>query len=347
LSFPALRRTASRATSTLLALAPLLLGVAACEDFFYADEDTADADTAESDQCVDDDDCSGSNYVCVAGACEWRCDAHDDCPKGYYCEISRGDCEHCDATSTAEVCQWVCGDGVCDAHESCPPDCQSGPVCGDGQCEAGESCPADCATTPTCPQRPGYVAPLAPPALSCGAPGPTVVAIMNDVNAFWMSSIVPCPCGPDVPAQAGGPYCVGNAFAMTTSLGYVWYDPNKLASLAAQAQNDLGAAWFLAHEVGHNIQYKFGLFSQYTIGQELSADCLAGYYIGSVICRGLVTESAVSGALSSVCGTQDPVGTPWFAPGAHGTCSQRVNAVVTGINAYFSLIPPLDACWGY
>jgi V8-like Glu-specific endopeptidase len=46
---------------------------------------------------------------------------------------------------TAEV---VCGDGVCQAGESCELDCDS--VCGDGTCDPGEGagCPSDCGSDP-------------------------------------------------------------------------------------------------------------------------------------------------------------------------------------------------------
>lgn len=49
----------------------------------------------------------------------------------------------------------VCGDGICNASETCetcPTDCGScGPVCGDGVCSSGEtctSCPTDCFCPP-------------------------------------------------------------------------------------------------------------------------------------------------------------------------------------------------------
>jgi len=289
-----------------------------------------------------------NNCPCVDGACfiaEYECvddictfDDTPTCGDGY-CALG----ESCPADCMSPY-HYYCGDGACDPGEICPRDC-GGPVCGDGTCEPGESCAGDC--MPACSQQSLGMAPLGPPPFFCGAAGPATLALMDDINTFWGSALVPCVCGPDVPAPFG-PFCQGNAFAanaMNYLFGYIYYDPNKLAELQAIAGGSLLApVWFLAHEAGHNVQATRGLASSYPIFMELSADCLAGYFVGWLACLGEINEFDVQGALMSVCSTQDSIGTPWFDPSAHGSCQNRMDATVWGMNAYFTGTPPAQAC---
>lgn len=64
--------------------------------------------------------------------------------EGAYCLQDNG--TYAFVGCTAAPSNPVCGDGRCDAGESCIADC--GPVCGDGICSAGESCSADCGPPP-------------------------------------------------------------------------------------------------------------------------------------------------------------------------------------------------------
>ena len=164
---------------------------------------------------------------------------------------------------------------------------------------------------------------------------------MSDINTFWNSSIIGCSCGPDLPI------CQNNALALDYrqgGRGYVYYDPNILSLLSSIGGTNVAAAWFLSHEVGHNIQQEFGLSSQLSVARELSADCYAGYFLGWLKCIGRIGDADITGTLRAACSAQDPAGTPWFAQGAHGTCEQRVSSVSTGISRYEQGIAPLNAC---
>ena len=58
--------------------------------------------------------------------------------------------DYCQSGGGGRLCgeSSVCGDGTCDAGESCDSDCTA--VCGDGSCDPGEGagCPSDCGTDP-------------------------------------------------------------------------------------------------------------------------------------------------------------------------------------------------------
>ena len=191
-----------------------------------------------------------------------------------------------------------------------------------------------------CVTRPAQVFTIAPPAASCGPPGPKTIAIMSDINNMWESQMVACVCGSDFP---GLPFCANNAAVLSPSiygagaLGYIFYDPNFLQILETRGQGSLlGPAWFLAHEAGHNIQNNSGVSYSATKLQELSADCFSGYFIGKLVCDGRINQNDIDGLLASICSVGDPIALPWFAPGVHGTCAERIDATLRGINAYLN-----------
>jgi predicted metalloprotease len=78
--------------------------------------------------------------------------------------------------------------------------------------------------------------------------------------------------------------------------------------------------------------------------RELTADCLAGYYLGSLACRGLVTEEDVKTTLATACIIADGTGDPIADLATHGTCEQRVKSVAVGMNAYLAGDSALAAC---
>ena len=78
------------------------------------------------------------------------------------CEVTTSSCGNgtCEASETCATCPAdcgqctdTCGNGTCDSGEdcsTCSQDCGECPRCGDGTCDSGEdcsSCPADCDCT--------------------------------------------------------------------------------------------------------------------------------------------------------------------------------------------------------
>lgn len=86
--------------------------------------------------------------------CSPGCTSDVNCAAGQMCVKFPGDSVG-DCINESMETPPVCGDGFCDAGESCPADCDPRtPTCGNGVCEAGEtrsSCPGDCGSAgPVC-----------------------------------------------------------------------------------------------------------------------------------------------------------------------------------------------------
>jgi uncharacterized protein len=112
---------------------------------------------------------------------------------------------------------------------------------------------------------------------------------------------------------------------------FIAYDVNW----AYQAFRQIGDAfifYLLGHEYAHAVQLRLGVQAQFTIQQELQADCMAGAYIGDMERRNRLsladgdTEELAAG-LEAV---GDDPGQPWFAEGSHGTARQRTQAFANG-----------------
>jgi predicted metalloprotease len=103
------------------------------------------------------------------------------------------------------------------------------------------------------------------------------------------------------------------------------------------------SAYVLAHELGHELQGVIGLpaVAQH---KELQADCFAGYYLGSVACRGLVGQADILATLTTACVIADGTGNPVTDRETHGTCEQRMQAVVLGMDGYARRLPATTAC---
>jgi hypothetical protein len=129
---------------------------------------------------------------------------------------------------------------------------------------------------------------------------------------------------------ACGPYSPQNAFycGADDSFGY---DANLWNKLVQQS-GDFAAVIVLAHEWGHLNQARLGIFNLNlpTISTELHADCQAGIFAAYVQQVGYLDKGDLCEAFTTFCGLADPVGMPWFQPGAHGTCAQRETAFRTG-----------------
>jgi uncharacterized protein len=128
----------------------------------------------------------------------------------------------------------------------------------------------------------------------------------------------------------GQPLGLKNA-AYCSAGDFIAYDVNW-AYAAFRQIGDAFIFYLLGHEYAHAVQLRLGVQAQFTIQQELQADCMAGAYIGDMERRkrlGLAdgdTEELAAG-LEAV---GDDPGQPWFAEGAHGTARQRTQAFANG-----------------
>jgi len=160
---------------------------------------------------------------------------------------------------------------------------------------------------------------------------------MADLNQFWQSSVVACTCQSDAPG-----ICQGGAF-VGTDPGYIYFDVYALERLDQISGSRLPADMVMAHEFGHSVQGWLGVG---TVGKfrELQADCLAGFYVGSRIRRGGVSQSDISSTFATACSYGDPYLAPWYAPGTHGVCQERVAALNQGMIGNLAGALPLQAC---
>jgi hypothetical protein len=250
----------------------------------------------------------------------------------------------CCAHSPSSLCSFSTG--------TCTPNafCASDPACFGsrfGQCGASTPAPPAPDPTPpptadTCPEFSVGAAPIGPPAFAvCGVPGSSTATFMADLNLFWRSSMVACACDSPDALQAG---CQSNGMVLSATPGYIYYDRNLLAHLTASTGLGLSAAWFIAHEAGHNVQLALGIPASSGKQKELGADCLAGYFIAWLACEGRVPWSYTDAALQTACQIGDPFTSPWFAHQAHGTCAERQQAVSLGMRAYGNGNAPWLAC---
>ena len=107
------------------------------------------------------------------------------------------------------------------------------------------------------------------------------------------------------------------------------------AAWAQQGYDKIGDAfiyYLLGHEYAHAIQVRLGGQYQYTIEQELQADCMAGAYIGDSSKSGGLTieEGDIDELRQGLLAVGDDPTIPWFTPGAHGTAQQRTDAFFDG-----------------
>lgn len=152
---------------------------------------------------------------------------------------------------------------------------------------------------------------------------------MSQINEFWGSSMYACPCSEAVAM------CKNNAYATSQTPGYIYYDPNLFASWLSSGSK-LPAAWATSHEAGHNLQFALGMSPTFSIQRELSADCFSGFFLAWLQCKNMVNQNDISATLSAVCMEGDSSSVPWFQPGAHGNCNQRINAVANGMKGYMN-----------
>jgi hypothetical protein len=288
-------------------------------------------------ECQEDGDC-GSSETCKFGECRFACSNDAQCGPGAICSSITRDCQvcspglfQCPCTSGGH-CSGVlqCVDGICLYGSSTN-------ICGDGTCSRGETCPADCGYSPPGPdddQNDDYQACVSHKwigATPCLPLTPTAAEVVDQLYNLWRTSpAYLCRYAPEYPASTlCGPLPAWNAIYCPLDHG-ISYDAQLLSSVSNQ-YGYLAAAVFLAHEWGHLNQAELGLASGGSNkALELHADCQAGIFLAAEAAAGRVSGAEVMPTYYAICTTGDPNLSPWFQPGAHGTCPERVQAFQQG-----------------
>lgn len=90
--------------------------------------------------------------------------------------------------------------------------------------------------------------------------------------------------------------------------------------------------YLLGHEYAHGIPVRLGVRYDYTIQQELQADCMAGAYIGYSVGRKALSlqQGDLEELRDGLLAVGDDPGQPWFVEGAHGSAEQRMESFFAG-----------------
>ncbi|MEV4511842.1 neutral zinc metallopeptidase [Dactylosporangium sp. NPDC049525] len=158
------------------------------------------------------------------------------------------------------------------------------------------------------------------------------------VERYWSSRIVGFrPVSRIVPYRVDGEVMCGTQPIPTQNAAYcpvgdfIAYDVNW-SEHVYQELGDAFVFYLLGHEYGHAIQQRLGINYQFTIYQELQADCFAGAYIGDSIKVGDFTleDGDLDELKNGLFSVADPEDEPWFQEGAHGSAAQRTGAFFDG-----------------
>jgi predicted metalloprotease len=163
-------------------------------------------------------------------------------------------------------------------------------------------------------------------------------------EAYWKrqfdaSGVAFTPIGRLIPYQRAGEVSCGgqplglNNAAYCPAGDFIAYDVNWAFGAFRQI-GDAFIFYLLGHEYAHGIQLRLGIQKQFTIQQELQADCMAGAYIGdSVRDKQLTLQDGDLDELArGLEAVGDDPGQPWFAEGSHGTARQRTQAFTDGFD---------------
>jgi hypothetical protein len=140
-----------------------------------------------------------------------------------------------------------------------------------------------------------------------------------------------------------------NAFASPNTVlgrpdGSVVFGRSLFQTIMARAEHpEIGVATVCAHEFGHILQFKRGLYDKLVVGEkvkrlELHADYLAGYFAGNHKLGSPSFPAAVFGTTLFALGDND-----FTNPDHHGTQRERGDAVVAGFEAGYREKLPIDA----
>src|SRR4029453_1446337 len=128
----------------------------------------------------------------------------------------------------------------------------------------------------------------------------------------------------DGEVNCGGEPIPRNNAVYCSAGDFIAYDVNW-AVRAFRQVGDAFVYYLLGHEYSHGVQVRLGIQYEYTIDQELQADCMAGAFIGDREKTNLLRGGGgdVDELREGLLAVGDDPSTPWFAPGAHGTAKQR------------------------
>ncbi|WP_406044430.1 neutral zinc metallopeptidase [Micromonospora sp. NBC_00898] len=139
--------------------------------------------------------------------------------------------------------------------------------------------------------------------------------------------------------SCGGQALPRNNAVYCSAGDFIAYDVNWSVGAFRQI-GDAFLFYLLGHEYAHGVQVRLGIRYNFTIQQELQADCMAGAYIGDSVRNDRLTlqDGDLDELREGLLAVGDDPGQPWFAEGAHGTAEQRTDSFFRGYeNA-------LDAC---
>jgi uncharacterized protein len=156
----------------------------------------------------------------------------------------------------------------------------------------------------------------------------------------------------DGEVSCGGEPIPRNNAVYCSAGDFIAYDVNWAVTAYAKI-GDAFVYYLLGHEYSHGIQVRLGIQYQYTIEQELQADCMAGAYIGdSSKSGGLTIEEgghrrAAPGAAGRRRRPDHPVVHARRArhrPAAHRRVLRRLRALPDGVRADAVAAAPGGAC---
>ncbi|OJF12466.1 neutral zinc metallopeptidase [Couchioplanes caeruleus] len=131
--------------------------------------------------------------------------------------------------------------------------------------------------------------------------------------------------------ECGGQALGRNNAAYCSAGDFIAYDI-RWAFGAFRQIGDAFIFYLLGHEYAHAIQRRLRIQQQFTIEQELQADCMAGAYLGDLVKAGRLRleDGDLEELAVGLDAVGDEPGQPWFAEGAHGTAKQRTRAFSNG-----------------
>ncbi|WP_433528627.1 neutral zinc metallopeptidase [Micromonospora sp. CA-263727] len=131
--------------------------------------------------------------------------------------------------------------------------------------------------------------------------------------------------------SCGGQEVPRNNAVYCTVSDFIAYDINW-SFRAFRQIGDAFVFYLLGHEYAHGIQTRLGIRYNFTIQQELQADCMAGAYLGDSVRAGWLTldDGDLDEFNEGLLAVGDDAGQPWFAEGSHGTPEQRSEAFFRG-----------------
>lgn len=131
--------------------------------------------------------------------------------------------------------------------------------------------------------------------------------------------------------SCGGQRVPRNNAVYCSAGDFIAYDV-RWALAAFRQIGDAFVFYLLGHEYAHGIQVRLGIRYDFTIQQELQADCMAGAYLGDSVRFGAITldDGDLDELRAGLLAVADDPDQPWFAEGAHGSVQQRTDAFFAG-----------------